>query len=150
MKLVLETESSLLKIREVLEAVDVFLKQNPTHPQLHDDLALVLAEVFSNIARHAYGHDQGIIRLHLSLVGDGVECMVSDYGIEFNPLALDDMLPDPDALCEGGYGWFLIKTLTRDLHYSREQDKNILQFLVAGTPMAPVDSGTIATGLPQV
>ncbi|MGP9788734.1 ATP-binding protein [Roseinatronobacter sp. NSM] len=150
MKLVIETESSLLKIREVLEAVDVFLKENATHPQLHDDLALVLAEVCSNIARHAYGHDHGKITLHLSLVGDGVECLVRDHGVEFNPLAQDDMPPDPDALCEGGYGWFLIKELTRDLQYSRKMSENILGFFVPGTPLAPVADGAITTELPPV
>jgi len=132
--LALESESSLIKIRDVLESVDAFLKASTTHPQLHDDLALVLAEVFSNIIRHGYGHEQGKINLHLTLVPDGVKCVVSDSGAAFNPFTLDESMPAPDSLCEGGYGWSLINALTRDLTYLREGNDNILQFSVTEDP----------------
>ncbi|WFE75136.1 ATP-binding protein [Roseinatronobacter sp. S2] len=132
--LALESKSSLIKIRDVLASVDAFLKASTTQPQLHDDLALVLAEVLSNIARHGYEHHQGKINLHLTLVAGGVKCVVSDSGAAFNPFTLDQSMPDPDSLCEGGYGWSLINALTRDLAYARKGGNNILQFYVMADP----------------
>jgi serine/threonine-protein kinase RsbW len=32
---------------------------------------------------------------------------------------------------EGGFGWYLIRSLTQDLQYQRVQDQNILQFRLA-------------------
>lgn len=128
--LALESESSLIKIRDVLESVDVFLKGSTAHPQLHDDVALVLAEVLSNITRHGYKFGQGKINLILTLVPRGITCVVSDSGAAFNPLTLEETMPAPDSLCEGGYGWSLINALTHDLAYSRKGGDNILQFSV--------------------
>lgn len=138
--LALESESNLIKIREVLESIDTFLKASATHPQLHDDLALVLAEVLSNIARHGYGHDHGRIDLHLTFVGQCVYCVVRDSGVPFDPVSLDSSAPSPDSLSEGGYGWFLITALTRDLVYSREGTQNVLKFTVLGDPLQITDA----------
>lgn len=139
--LALECATRLTEIRDVLDAVGAFVQASATHPQVQDDLALVLAEVLSNTARHGYGHEQGKIYLHLSLVEDGVKCIVSDSGTAFDPFTLDERPPPPERLNEGGYGWFLIHALTRDLAYLRKGDKNILQFTVAryllGNPRAP-------------
>ena len=35
-----------------------------------------------------------------------------------------------EDLPEGGFGWFLIRTLTNDLSYLRLQEQNILSFVV--------------------
>ncbi|MGY6705578.1 ATP-binding protein [Roseinatronobacter sp.] len=135
----LESDISLLKIREILESVDAFVKAGAAHPQLHDDLALVLAEVLSNIARHGYGHDQGRIHVQLTDADQCMICSVRDFGAPFNPILQDHNAPIPDSLCEGGYGWFLITTLTRDLAYTRDGDQNVLEFTVAGVPIQNTD-----------
>ena len=137
--LALQSSSSLLKIREILESVDAFVKAGAAHPQLHDDLALVLAEVLSNIARHGYGHDQGRIHIHLTDADQCMKCCVRDFGAPFNPILQDHSAPIPDNLCEGGYGWFLITSLTRDLVYTRDGDQNVLEFTVAGLPLDNAD-----------
>ena len=36
--------------------------------------------------------------------------------------------PDPDDLPEGGFGWHLIRSLSKDLEYHREGDRNFLTF----------------------
>ncbi|MDD7971852.1 ATP-binding protein [Roseinatronobacter alkalisoli] len=130
--LVLEDESSLPRFRALLEEVDIFLRSNPVHAQVHDDLTLVLAEALSNIARHGYGDCHGRVCLQLSVSDCGVVCMLRDYGAAFDPATLGNTLPAPDSLSEGGYGWFLIRALTRDLTYTRMGEQNILQFRIAG------------------
>ncbi len=43
-------------------------------------------------------------------------------------------LTDPKIakdLPEGGFGWFLIRNLSQDLTYDRDEDKNILGFCIS-------------------
>ena len=97
---------------------------------------LVMAEVFNNIAEHAYpGREDGIIELRLLQESDRLTCTVIDGG---QPIPGSDLLgidlPPSDgciaSLPEGGFGWYLIRTLTSEMSYTREGQKNVLRFKV--------------------
>jgi serine/threonine-protein kinase RsbW len=106
---------------------------------------VVLAEVLNNIVEHAYAERQGSISVTMRRTGAGLECLVTDEGNPmpggqlpagkhpaqregFPDLRLGDMqLGD---LPEGGFGWYLIRRLTRDLKYSRHGQQNRLGFVV--------------------
>lgn len=93
---------------------------------------IVLAEVLNNIVEHAYASYGGEIEITLNRAASALECRVVDSGV---PLP-DGILPpgllkplDPEAeLPEGGFGWFLIRTLSRDLEYLRDGRFNRLSF----------------------
>ncbi len=98
---------------------------------------LVLAEVMNNVVEHAYADNpEGLINLQIIPTDDGLHCKVTDTG---NPMpkgvapignrALLDC--DLNDLPEGGFGWFLIRDLARDLEYSRQGRKNLLSFRIA-------------------
>lgn len=97
---------------------------------------LVLAEVLNNVTEHAYRDDEkGLIELHLKQTAAGLSCRVMDAGAAMprnTPPA--GYPPDPDrpldSQPEGGFGWFLIRRLTRDLTYLREPNRNILCFRI--------------------
>ena len=110
-------------------------------------LELVLAEVLNNIVEHGYG-DSGHGTITLSMVRDrrGLNCSVSDDGVELpsdclmRPSNDHAQRPDPDALPEGGFGWFLIRDLAEDLGYHREDGRNLLAFRLPLQPApAPED-----------
>jgi len=98
---------------------------------------LVLAEVLNNVTEHAC-HDEanGMIELHLKQTTAGLSCRVIDNGESMprntppqgNP-------PNPNRPLEqqpeGGFGWFLIRTLTSDLTYMRNANSNVLSFRIA-------------------
>lgn len=96
---------------------------------------IVLAEVLNNIAEHAYKGETGEIAVDLRLTGSGVLCLVIDEGVP-----MPDGSPPPgllptagfqlEDLPEGGFGWHLIRTLTRDLSYTRLGRQNRLSFLI--------------------
>lgn len=96
---------------------------------------LILAEVLNNVVEHAYATGDGPITLELRLAEAGLACTVCDNGLPMpagrpprgGRTRLD--VPDED-LPEGGFGWFLIRTLTRDLAYVRDGGSNRLSFLV--------------------
>ena len=93
---------------------------------------IVLAEALNNIVEHAYAGSEGCIDVRLRHVSPNLWCEIADGGL---PMP-DGTLPagtlhnlDPgDDLPEGGFGWFLIRTLAQDLIYQRDQTCNFLSF----------------------
>lgn len=120
---------------------------------LGDDLCgsaeLILAEVLNNITEHAYGNagnrtDASPAARAAALQPDavcltmirrpgGLRVELSDQGCAMPGLGLPrSSLPDHEVplevLPEGGFGWFLIRSLTRDLRYDRTGGQNRLRF----------------------
>jgi serine/threonine-protein kinase RsbW len=95
---------------------------------------VVLAEVLNNIAEHAYAGGAGTVAVTLVPVMAGLDCLVVDQGVAMpgNQLPAGKLTAGPDTpvqdLPEGGFGWHLIRVLTRDLAYSRTDGCNRLSF----------------------
>ena len=91
----------------------------------------VLAEVLNNVAEHAYAGGSGDITVTLWRCPAGLSCLIVDQGRAMPTGQLPPgLLPDAAQLPEGGFGWHLIRTLTSDLHYVRDQGQNRLSFLI--------------------
>jgi serine/threonine-protein kinase RsbW len=95
---------------------------------------IVLAEAMNNIVEHAYVGASGEITLTLWQAGGEVACRITDRGLSMpdetlpaGALALDET---PSDLPEGGFGWFLIRSLSRDLRYARYGTLNELTFVL--------------------
>ncbi|MFV0358383.1 ATP-binding protein [Tropicimonas sp.] len=107
-----------------------------------DGIEAVLAEILNNIVEHAYrGRRDGWIALRLDPVPGAVICRVTDGGAPMpgdtaprgRPRDLDVAAAD---LPEGGFGWFLIRELSQQLHYDRTPGQNNLSVRIA-TGSAP-------------
>lgn len=107
-------------------------------------IEMVLAEVMNNIVEHAYANDpDGMIELEILPTDNGLKCILRDDGqpmpdgnVPMGCLPSQNVGPTSvvDDLPEGGFGWFLIRDLTRDLQYTRHDEKNILTFRIATGP----------------
>lgn len=93
---------------------------------------LVLAEALNNIVEHAYARRQGQIRLSLQLGAADLICRIEDSG---RPMPAGDLPQgelrlhdDAGEVAEGGFGWHLIRALSRDLDYRRVEGRNLLSF----------------------
>lgn len=102
---------------------------------LSDDLRgaaeIVLAELLNNVVEHAYADYPGEIAIEVARARDGLHCEVVDCG---RPMP-GGQPPDPDlspphALPEGGFGWFLIRALSADLGYRRQNGRNEIRLRV--------------------
>lgn len=101
-------------------------------------IELVLAEVLNNIVEHAYADGPGLITLDLRVARGRLFCLLRDEGHPMPAGRLPHGLPPSIALAqanlpEGGFGWFLIRRLTRDLRYDREPGCNRLSFSIPQT-----------------
>jgi serine/threonine-protein kinase RsbW len=109
---------------------------SPAQTAQQDDLRgtaeIVLAEVLNNIVEHAYADQGGDITLRLVQQDGAVHCTVIDTGAPMPGLCLPEgrfqPLDDLADLPEGGFGWFLIRSLTQGLAYRRTQGVNRLSF----------------------
>lgn len=93
---------------------------------------IALAEVVNNIVEHAYaGLEPGCIRLNAVFEDKQLKLRIEDQGHplpggelpEGRPADVSVALGD---LPEGGFGWFMIRTLTREITYLREDGQNRL------------------------
>lgn len=126
---------------EVLSKVQIWFKESYWHLQTeaawlapyYDRLNLALAEGFTNAVRHAHAHlpAETTIEIGLALRRDHIEIRVWDWGHPFNPDTLTE--PEPGALLEGGYGWFLLRRLADSVMYKPADDgRNCLRIIQYG------------------
>ena len=93
---------------------------------------IVLAAALNNIVEHAYGPTDGPLRLTLMRGRRRLICRLVDRGRPMPGLSLPQAdLPPDDSLAEGGYGWFLIHSLSQRLVYRRIAGINHLFIVLA-------------------
>ena len=90
------------------------------------DLKLVTEEWFANIINHGYADNEtGEIEVKLVAVTNGIRLTVTDSAPPYNPLEhVPGKKPDQD-FSQGGMGLIIIKSLTDEQHYSRNETQNV-------------------------
>ena len=134
--LALRIDSTTQSVREAVTRAVAALDAAGLDAHVRDIAEIVLAEALNNVVHHAYGgRPGGGIRLCLSIAPEGVHVDIADSGGPMPGLCLPPGTPPVvEDLPEGGFGWYLIRTLTCDLAYSREDGENRLRFRLAPTP----------------
>ncbi len=125
------------QVRRLLDVVRAEMHDHGVASALSDTTQIILAEVLNNVVEHAYGFVPGhpmVLSLRFGL--DGIACEIRDEGKPMPwgglPAGIMPMVDreKPEELPEGGFGWALVRDLTCDLRYSREQGCNRLTFVV--------------------
>lgn len=112
-----------------IEQASVCAEKQGFSPDRIRDIELVLEELFVNIISYAYPEGEGFIEMTCRSDARGrLVFEIADSGVSFNMLAYGD--PDTTARIEerqiGGLGIFFVKKLMDEVHYRREDDRNIL------------------------
>jgi len=99
---------------------------------------LVMAEALNNIVEHAYPENQegGPIDITCAHASDGLHLTVVDSGRAMpdgqTPVGIAaDIDVEFCDMPEGGFGWFLIKDLAKDVTYTRQNTENQLRLRLA-------------------
>lgn len=128
------TKMTLAARLENIPRVTAFINEQleslgcPVKIQMQIDLAI--DEIFGNIARYAYGKEQGdaTVRFDFEASTRTVTITFMDRGMPFDPLKKAD--PDVTLSAEereiGGLGIFLVKKTMDKLEYRFEPPMNIL------------------------
>lgn len=129
-----------MAVRNVLRNAVKALRMLDLPSEAYGTIEMALAEAMNNIVEHAYADiPNGVIQLEIVPCADGLHCKLTDDGHQMpdGNLPSGDLMPldcEIDDLPEGGFGWFLIRELTRDLQYCRRSGKNILSFRISIEP----------------
>ncbi|MBY6115065.1 ATP-binding protein [Mameliella alba] len=131
-----QMDSTPEDVRKTLEAINGLLKGEVSSPAADSNWELVVAEVLNNIVEHAYeDRAGGDILLKLTFAPKRLAVEFTDFGRpmpngaapEGAPADLDVAVED---LPEGGFGWFLIRSLSENLAYSHDGDRNRLTLTI--------------------
>lgn len=133
--------SDLRWVRRVIHQSIDALNKHGLDSEATSSVEIVLAEALNNIVKHAYTDtENGDIKLVIKQRSSGLMFEISDKGNPMPngraPLGNHPMSEfNDDPMPEGGYGWFLIRELVRDLIYDRRDEQNFLIFrMVLGAP----------------
>jgi serine/threonine-protein kinase RsbW len=135
-RLDLRFPSDAENVRQALAGINGFLCTHPVTPDERATTEIVMAELFNNIVEHAYAHDQrGMIHVEAGFCAGALCVQVSDQGAPMpDGTAPKGVLPGTsgplESLPEGGFGWFLLHSLTENLRYCREGCTNITRFAI--------------------
>lgn len=131
-------KSSEIAVREALAKLLDGLRPLSLDVEEAGTVELVMAEALNNIVEHAYpeGEAGGDINITCCHAADGLHVTVVDSGRAMpggrTPLGAPvDTNVAFDDMPEGGFGWFLIKDLAKDVTYDRIASKNQLRLRLA-------------------
>lgn len=103
-------------------------------------IELIMAEALNNIVEHGYPDPQnsGPISIYCEHGTKGLNIKLVDTGLPMpDSKAPAGLAPKTDValtdLPEGGFGWFIIKDLAKDVVYTRTDDANRLDLRIAIT-----------------
>lgn len=118
---------------EEITGLEFFLKQVAADFNIPQETVLsttlALEEALVNVIKYAYPEqEKGEINLTAINKGTSLSFILSDTGIPFNPLKVEDADTE-SALHErkiGGLGIYLVKALMDEVHYERKENRNCL------------------------
>ncbi len=131
-------QSSEMAVREALNGVIEGLRPLALDVEEVGTVEIVLAEALNNIVEHAYpvpAADQPI-DINCNICSDGLHVTIEDKGHPMPdgkaPIGMAQNLDvDLMDLPEGGFGWFLIQDLAKDVRYHRHDTVNRLDLRIA-------------------
>lgn len=107
---------------------------------LRSSTLIVVSEVLNNVVEHAYADQTGEVILTLLPIAGGIMFEICDYGRPMpDGTPPSGQLPQSgaDGLPEGGFGWYLIRTLAQNVQYARVGHINQLSFALMGEQSMP-------------
>jgi|GEM_PF-65766 len=115
-----QLEAALAFVSEILENNDADMKSMM-------QIAVAFEEMFVNVAHYAYKGREGTVEVSVSVCDGMTEITLTDEGVPFNPLGLED--PDITLSAEdrkiGGLGILMVKKTMDEVRYRYENEKNI-------------------------
>lgn len=123
----LTVPAELANIEKVLEFLDAELEKLGCSMKANAQIDVAADELFSNIARYAYGEGAGEATVRVEKAeGRQVRIEFIDSGMPFDPTSTEapDVSLPADERGIGGLGIFIVKNTMDGLFYERRGNKN--------------------------
>lgn len=128
--------SAQSNVTDAVAAAAIRLQEADVDQDSISNIQIVLAEALNNIVEHAYlFKEDGLIDLTLTLNAGTLGIQLKDHGCPFPGVPPVKMMMGNktqfENLPEGGFGWFMIHSLTKSIAYSFCEGDNILSLEIA-------------------
>ena len=131
--LALTLETRPEELERLTAAVETLADQDQWPAALTFKVNLVLEELVLNVINYAYEESGHHVDVSLVCNEDDLVIEITDEGRPFDPLQ-DAPAPDMESPVEerniGGLGVYLVRSMTSDMQYRREEGKNCLTVAV--------------------
>jgi anti-sigma regulatory factor (Ser/Thr protein kinase) len=127
----LELQSTPEEVMRAVEALEAYGEEKEIPAKILFGLTLALEECGSNIVNHALKRDPNqTFSVTFAHSSTRITIELRDHGVEFDPTiaATSDGIADDDEP-PGGWGIFLVRKYTDELHYTRENTENVLRLI---------------------
>ncbi|MDE2836499.1 MAG: ATP-binding protein [Chloroflexota bacterium] len=125
--LALTLETRPEELERLTAAIETLAEQDNWPAALTFKVNLVLEELVLNVINYAYDESGHQLDVKLTCNEEDLVIEITDEGKPFDPLH-DAPDPDMDSPMEerriGGLGVYLVRTMTSDMQYRREDGKN--------------------------
>ncbi|MDR1985806.1 MAG: ATP-binding protein [Treponema sp.] len=123
----LMVSASVDELNRLVDWIDEILEAESCVIKAHSHVAIVVEEIFVNIARYAYNGLEGTVLVRLGFEGPRMIMQFEDSGTAFNPLEyLElDTKAGIDQRRIGGMGIYLVRKMMDEVSYARVDDKNV-------------------------
>lgn len=122
--------ATLDNIQSVTDFVEEHLLEAGFPMKTVFQINIAVDELFSNIARYAYGEDEGEATVRLQISEDNSTAVLTfiDSGTPYNPLKKEDpdVTLDAEDRDEGGLGIYMVKNSMDDICYEYRDGYNTL------------------------
>ncbi len=125
----LELHATPEEVMRAVEALQEFGEARQIPGKILFGLTLALEECGSNIVNHGLLRDADkTFRVSFDLSDCGITIELRDPGPEFDPTLKPAGEPEADDDAPpGGWGNFLVRRYTDEIHYAREDGENVLR-----------------------
>ena len=121
-------------LRKTEDLIEEFAETHKLNPKTVFNLKLIIEEIVVNIASYSYKSDEnGEFTLKVDCSNkNNIVLTFIDSGIPFDPT--ENQTVRADTLSEtspGGWGLHIVKKLSKQVKYSRENNKNVLEIVIS-------------------
>jgi anti-sigma regulatory factor (Ser/Thr protein kinase) len=128
-ELTLKIQNNVAAIQTANETASRWMAERPTPADLQYFANLAIEELATNCIKYAYSDaKEHLIEVKLSVASNTLLMTVSDDGHPFNPLEAPapDLALAPEDRPVGGLGLHLLRKMSDNMEYVRENGKNKL------------------------
>lgn len=113
-------------VKKAIDFIEDSLKKDGLHALLGQSFAIVVDEIYSNIAKYAYTERKGYIFIRYCYYKDShfVRLTFIDRGAPYDPTK--GIIEAPKLEKEGGLGLFIVSNIMDEVDYDRRNGKNFL------------------------
>jgi len=123
-------------IGAILSEIVVWLRGRDIQTAVCENVEIVLVEALNNVIEHAYLFEKtGLVSTEIGHYSQTVTATIRDWGKARSDFSgkrsMDHSASELNDLPEGGFGLFMMQSLTQEMTYERIEDENVLSLTFA-------------------